>query len=272
MPLSTLSTATLDELVFAGRNQTYGAFDLRRHYRPTLSRALWLGVGLFLVGLSLPTLYTQFFPTESFSTNHIMVETELMKLKEPPTEELQLPVLPVDMPVVRSTTQNLTPVVVMDAPEDMPVASIDELQDATSSAETAEGTGDIDIIAPPEATAPTKTELVAEAAPAAETEFVVVEQQPEYPGGLTALRSFLGKNLQYPSPATSAGVSGKVYVSFVVAADGSLSDVAVLKGIGFGCDEEAVRVIRQMPRWKPGKQSGRPVRVRYNLPITFTLE
>lgn len=84
--------------------------------------------------------------------------------------------------------------------------------------------------------------------------------------------SFLGKNLTYPRSAASAGVGGKVFVSFVVNTDGSLTDIQVLKGIGFGCDEEAVRVINKMPHWKPGKQSGRAVRVKYNLPITFTLE
>ena len=82
----------------------------------------------------------------------------------------------------------------------------------------------------------------------------------------------MSKTLRYPRSAASAGVSGRVFVSFVVNTDGSLTDVAVLKGIGFGCDEEALRVVRQMPRWKPGKQSGRAVRVKYNLPISFALE
>lgn len=76
-------------------------------------------------------------------------------------------------------------------------------------------------------------------------------------------------DINYPRSATNAGVSGRVFVSFVVNTDGSLTDVRVLKGIGFGCDEEAVRVIGKMPHWRPGKQSGR---AKYNLPIAFALE
>ncbi len=101
------------------------------------------------------------------------------------------------------------------------------------------------------------------------TVYSVAEQQPEFPGGTRALVKFLRKNLNYPRSAASAGISGRVFVSFVINTDGSLTDVQVLKGIGFGCDEEAVRVMQKMPRWKPGKQSGRAVRVRYNLPISF---
>lgn len=270
MPLSTPSTATLDELVFAGRNQAYGAFDLRRHYRPTLSRALWLGVGLFLVSLLGPSLYARLAPP---AADVPLVEAIFTPLTSPPD------VPPVAIPPAASaptqpTIRALPPLVVPtdDVVDEYAPPTVEELDQAVTGDQTAEGTGEPDVIQPPEAAAPTKTELLVEVAPAQETEFVVVEQQPEYPGGLAALRSFLGKNLQYPSSATSAGISGKVYVSFVVATDGSLSDIAVLKGIGFGCDEEATRVIRQMPRWRPGKQSGRAVRVRYNLPITFTLE
>ena len=148
----------------------------------------------------------------------------------------------------------------------------DELKDATSGTVTADGTGDVELIAPPEASTPTTKEISLEVTPKTEDVFIMVEQQPQYPGGMEALRQFLSNNLSYPRQATSAGVSGRVFVSFVVNTDGSLTDVQVLKGIGFGCDEEAMRVVQKMPRWRPGKQSGRAVRVKYNLPISFTLE
>ena len=263
---------TYDEIIFRNRNRAYGAFELRQHYRPTLSYALWIGVGLFLLGISAPTLYARLFPANPLSGNQIMIQTDLMKLSEPPMKELPVPIPPVAMPVAQSTVLNVMPVVIMDAPEDMPVASVDELQDATSGLVTAEGTGDIELIAPPENNTPTAKEIVVEVAPKPDELFVLVEQQPQYPGGMDALRIFLTKNLNYPPSAANAGVSGRVFVSFVVNTDGSLADVQVLKGIGFGCDEEAVRVIQTMPRWKPGKQSGRAVRVKYNLPIAFTLE
>ena len=100
----------------------------------------------------------------------------------------------------------------------------------------------------------------------------MVEQQPEFSGGMAALGQYLSKNLRYPAAAQRANVAGKVFVSFVVNTDGSIQDVQILKGLGFGTDEEAQRVVKGMPKWRPGKQSGRPVRVKYNLPINFTLE
>lgn len=101
--------------------------------------------------------------------------------------------------------------------------------------------------------------------------FVVVEEMPEYPGGMAALTEFVATNLQYPEEAKKAKIEGRVFVHFVVEKDGSIKDVKVLKGLGYGCDEEAIRVATSMPKWKPGKQRGKEVRVAYNLPIRFTL-
>ncbi|MBO0936237.1 TonB family protein [Fibrella sp. HMF5335] len=101
--------------------------------------------------------------------------------------------------------------------------------------------------------------------------FTVVEQQPVFPGGMQALTKFLDDNIQYPDAARRAQVSGKVFVQFVVNTDGSLGDLQILKGLGFGCDAEAIRLMKAMPNWVPGRQSGKPVTVRYNLPINFQL-
>ncbi|GAB2558348.1 energy transducer TonB [Spirosoma aerophilum] len=264
---------TYDDIIFQSRNRAYGAFDLRQRYRPTLGRALGLGVGLFLGTLAAPTLYARFWPHETVNTNQSMKEVTLTKLAEPPVEK-PIVIPPEKTAPAVNTVRNL-PLVVM--PEDEVVEetlppTTDQLQDATSGPQTAEGTGDVDVIAAPEASAPTIAEKAVEAEPKTEAPFLAVEQQPEYPGGMEALRNFLGKNLNYPRQAASAGVAGRVYVSFVVNTDGSLTDLQVVKGIGFGCDEEAVRVMRKMPNWRPGKQAGRAVRVKYNLPISFTLE
>jgi periplasmic protein TonB len=101
--------------------------------------------------------------------------------------------------------------------------------------------------------------------------FTIVEEMPSFPGGEAELFKYLGKNIKYPQMATDAGISGVVYVTFVVDKDGKIRDVKVLRGIGGGCDEEAVRVVKSMPAWKPGKQRGKAVTVQYNLPIRFTL-
>ena len=101
--------------------------------------------------------------------------------------------------------------------------------------------------------------------------YVVVKEVPEYPGGTEAMYKFLRDNIHYPEKAKEEGIEGRVYVSFVVEADGRLSDIKVLRGIGGGCDEEAVRVVEAMPKWKPGRAHGKAVRVQYHLPIVFKL-
>lgn len=101
--------------------------------------------------------------------------------------------------------------------------------------------------------------------------FTIVEQQAEPAGGWDSFYEFLGKNMKYPAQARRMGIEGKVFVTFVVEKDGSITDVKVLKGIGAGCDQEALRVIKAYPEWMPGKQRGKPVRVRMHQPIIFKL-
>ncbi len=101
--------------------------------------------------------------------------------------------------------------------------------------------------------------------------FTVVEDQPQFPGGEEARQKFLEDNLRYPQMAREAGIQGTVFVTFVVETDGSVTDVQILRGIGGGCDQEAVRVVQMMPRWEPGRQRGQPVRVQFNMPIRFRL-
>ncbi len=102
--------------------------------------------------------------------------------------------------------------------------------------------------------------------------FQVVENMPEFPGGRAALMKYLATNIKYPPYAKEAGIQGRVFINFVVERDGSITAVKVLRGIGGGCDEEAVRVVKAMPKWKPGMQRGKPVRVSFNLPVKFTLQ
>jgi len=105
-----------------------------------------------------------------------------------------------------------------------------------------------------------------------ETEiFIVVEESPGYPGGDEARMRFLRDNIRYPAIARESGIQGTVFIQFVVERDGSITDVRVVRGIGGGCDEEAVRVVQMMPRWTPGKQRNRAVRVQFMMPIRFTL-
>lgn len=101
--------------------------------------------------------------------------------------------------------------------------------------------------------------------------FIIVESMPAFPGGMDELIKYLQNNLKYPVLAKELGIQGKVFVSFVIEKDGSVSDIILLRGIGGGCDEEAIRVIKNMPKWIAGKQRNIPVRVRFTLPVSFRL-
>lgn len=265
---------TLDDIVFENRNRAYGAYMLRKLYEPTLTRAAGIGVGLFLLAVSAPTLYARLIDRNA--QQEIMVEVNPEKFKMEPLPEKIIEIPPAQKLPTVSTVRSLPPEVLPDEEVEAPALppTVDELAEANPGEKTQEGTGDeAELIAPPEeSAAPAKAEKVIEMAPREEAPFLKVEQDPEFPGGMAALGGFLQKNLNYPQQAIRSSMSGKVYISFVVNTDGSLTDVQVLKGIGFGCDEEALRVIRTMPRWKPGKQAGRAVRVRFNLPVAFTLE
>lgn len=101
--------------------------------------------------------------------------------------------------------------------------------------------------------------------------FTIVENQPEFPGGMEALYKYLAQNIKYPQLARDNNITGKVYVTFVVEKDGSIANPKVLRDIGGGCGAEAIRVVKSMPKWTPGKQRGKAVRVQFNLPVNFNL-
>ena len=101
--------------------------------------------------------------------------------------------------------------------------------------------------------------------------FTIVESLPEFPGGVVELYKFLNKNIKYPPFAKEANIQGNVFVNFVIEQDGNISNIIILRGIGGGCNEESIRIVKIMPKWSPGKQRGRPVRVSFNLPVKFTL-
>ena len=102
--------------------------------------------------------------------------------------------------------------------------------------------------------------------------FQFVEEPPSFPGGEDKLMEYLSKNIKYPNIAKENNIQGRVYVTFVVDKDGKVTSAKVLRGIGGGCDEEALRVVKNMPEWKPGRQNGRSVLVQYNLPVVFNLK
>ena len=102
--------------------------------------------------------------------------------------------------------------------------------------------------------------------------YQIVEQMPEFPNGQEALMLYIAEQVKYPAEAKKAGAYGRVFIGFIVEPDGSLSDFKVLRGIGYGCDEEALRVVKSMPKWQPGMHRGKAVRVQYLVPVNFKLD
>jgi len=144
------------------------------------------------------------------------------------------------------------------------VADNVQVDDVDINAEDDANTAQQEYVAP---VVETKDEEVVE-----EEIFISVEKMPEFPGGETELYKYLSKNLKYPDMAIQQGITGKVYVQFVVEKDGSIANPKVLRDIGGGCGEEAIRVVRAMPKWNPGVQRTKKVRVQYTLPVNFQLE
>ena len=118
----------------------------------------------------------------------------------------------------------------------------------------------------------TRVEVTEEVEEAEEEVFLVVEEDPEFPGGLDALSKFIADNIKYPQLAKENNITGRVFGSFVVEKDGRVGQVKILRDIGGGCGNEAVRVVKMMPKWKPGKQRGKAVRTQFNLPVNFDLQ
>ncbi|WP_210487194.1 energy transducer TonB [Rufibacter aurantiacus] len=272
--------ATLDDMIFEGRNKAYGAYVLRKLYNQHISQAVLYAIALSLVFFSAPFLVNKLFGKQAPARKVTENPTVCMTYVEPPQlEEVKetKPTAPAaPSPPTGPTVKNVTPKVVEDTrkvTDEIPTQ--EQLQTASSGLVTSEGNGDGNLNNP-EIGSGTGTGVGdgagLETAPAAPEIFVRVEQMPEFAGGLPKLMEFIGKNLRYPRAAQASGIEGTVVVSFVVAATGDITDVQVLKGLGYGTEEEALRVVHKLPRWKPGYQNGRSVPVRMTLPIRLELK
>lgn len=265
------SNATLDDIIFKDKNKAYGAYLLRKSYQKVVSTSAGMGVLLFAGALLLAVLVKALGDSNKKKTE---VTATLMDLATPPPEKkIEIPPPPPPPPPKEipkvTTTKFLPPEIKHDEEVQKAEPPPEEVKGNTAT-ETVVGKDDaVETVVDPDAG---KKEEPVEVKPADDEIFTAVEQQPEFPGGMAAFGKYLQKNLKYPAAASRANVSGKVYVQFVVNTNGSIQDVQILKSLGFGCDEEAARVIKSVPNWSPGKQSGRPVRTKFTLPISFVLE
>jgi protein TonB len=262
---------SLDDIVFEGRNKLYGAYALRKGYGQTMQRSVLMGVTLFLLMVLLPNLYATLIPEAK--PEDIAYEVEFEKVDIRPDVKPTPPPVAAEPKPVERTVKSLVPVVIPDQHVDVEYTPplTEEVEEAQPGQETQDGFVDVRIITPPSAIHVSGNGAAVEVAPEEAKEYVAVDQRPEYAGGNAAMGAFLQKHLRYPSQAIKANIQGRVFLEFTVGSDGKIENVKSVKGIGFGCDEEAIRVVRLMPDWKPGKQAGVPVRVRFTLPVMFQM-
>ena len=270
------------EMVFAGKNKEYGAYQLRKGTSGrNIKSLLILVIAAALVGGFLAWKVIE--QKQAEEQQAYMEAMELAKLQEQAKKEKKKPepIKPKveqkkEIPVARETQKFTAPVIKKDelVKEENQVKQMDQLDDKVAvGTENKEGVkdrtveavrNDIAVAAPPPPPAP-KPEV-------ANKVFDVVEEMPSFPGGQGALMAFLSSNIKYPVVAQENGVQGRVIVGFVVEKDGSISDVKVMRSVDPSLDREAQRVVKAMPKWKPGKQNGSAVRVKYTVPVVFRLQ
>lgn len=262
----------LNELVFATKNKEYGAYQLRKNYKTYLSIALWISIFIFVIGTSFPLIVRALTPTEKFDQSLRKKVVTITDLAPPPSIDEKKVVEQVEAPPpLKSTIKFLPPVIKPDEQvTDEYIPTVEELHNVDPGSKTQEGSaGGVDYSLIEVAEAPKEAVVKEEAK---EEAFTFVEEMPSYPDGQEELLRFIGSNVVYPEIAKRAQVEGKVMVGFVVEKDGNITNISVVKGIGAGCDEEAVRVCKLMGKWRPGKQNGKPVRVRMVIPFQFKLQ
>ena len=270
------------DMVFAGKNKEYGAYQLRKGTSGRNIKALLiLVIAAALVGGFLAWKVIE--QKQAEEQQAYMEAMELAKLQQQAKKEEKKkePVKPKiepkkEIPVARETQKFTAPVIKKDelVKEENQVKQMDKLDEKVAvGTENKEGTkdrlaeavrSDIAVAAPPPPPAP-KPEV-------SNKVFDVVEEMPHFPGGAAALQAFLSSNTKYPVVAQENGVQGRVIVSFVVERDGSITDVRVVRSVDPSLDREATRVVKSMPRWSPGKQNGSAVRVKYTVPVVFRLQ
>ena len=265
------------DLVFEGRNQAYGAYKLRKG---TAKRNVW---ALIIVGLAAALLYLGLQLQKMAEANKKVENTQAVALaklntekKEAKVEKKEIIKHEPEMVVeqVKSSVKFTAPIIKKDSEvKEEDEIKLDEVQksDKAVGAFTVEGNDEVGgavLKAKEDIAAPEPPKHVVE-----ETKiFTVVEQMPMFPGGDGALMGYLRDNIHYPTVAAENGVQGRVVVGFVVERDGSITDVNILRGVDPSLDREAMRVVKSMPKWTPGKQNGSAVRVKYQVPVSFRLQ
>lgn len=248
---------TFDDIVFENRNQEYGAYQIRKKYnRVVLISTL---IGIFVLSLIVIIPYIR---ASNQAKQKARDATEVIaEMANDLQQEVAPPPPPPPPPPAeqQAVVKYVAPVVV----DSVKVEDQTKLMISDEQVQTTVNKEVVEVVEQKQEEVQEKEE---------QQVFVVVEEMPEFPGGELALRTFIGKAIVYPTVAQENGIQGKVFVTFVVNKDGSVSNAKIARGVDASLDAEALRVVSTLPKWKPGKQRGVPVRVSYTVPISFKLQ
>ncbi len=259
------------EMIFDARNKDYGAYQLRALSSRRHLLSLLVAVSLFIILVSAPIFLKNVINSkrESDTSVRMLDVINMSKPKENKADEIKDIAQQQVQKVLRNTIKFTPPVIKKDeeVKQEQELKTQSEVIDTKAAISTVtydKGTNDAT------ATMPTADQQISGEG-SDDHPFRVVEQQPEFPGGLEALYKYMGKHMEYPASAKRNNISGRVFVQFVVSSNGKIKNVQILKGVDTSLDQEAVRMISNMPDWIPGRQNGKPVSVLFVLPVTFIL-
>jgi len=248
------------EIVFEGRNKRYGAYDLRKSITKSTVKSFIIGTIVFAILVSIPTIMRMIPDTKEDTT----LDQKITAVKMPPKKEKPKENLPPPPPPPPKVDQVkfVKPVVAKADEVVEEIAVVKDLKDKNIGKETIKGDPDAELTVEPVGTG------VAAVVEEDNTVYNTagIEVKPDFPGGMDKFYQFVSKNYQTPE---EEGLKGKVYVTFVVEKDGSLTDIKVLRDIGYGTGKEAIRVLNKCPKWSAGEQNGKKVRCTFSLPINI---
>jgi periplasmic protein TonB len=272
-PQEYLNYPVLD-IIFEGRNKSYGAYALRNSYDQNMRKALVISSLLIFSAFLAPVIFAKIAGTKPTEVETSVVvnlmenpDVEVKKIVEQPKQKMEAA-----KPAPPKATMTYTPpkIVDNDTPETAITAPASITTDIAATATLGGGTAILPSTAAP--SAPAAPNPVEPTPIDNDITCSILEQQAEFQDGLQALYKWLGSNIKYPTICRENGIMGKVIVRFIVEKDGSINQPQVVRAVHPSLDEEALRVVKMMPRWKPGKQQGRAVRSYFTLPIKFELQ
>ncbi|MGK6349886.1 energy transducer TonB [Parapedobacter sp. DT-150] len=258
------------DIIFEGRNKQYGAYVLRRNASKNTNLALCIASSVFVVSLLGPLIKNRFSPDAASQVlDQPLKPGVIVELTPPPPIDKSLSQPPAAAPPAPRTSQvrMSAPVVVRADQVTEEPPSIATLKLANPGSQTLAGNPDAAIHIDVPLGDGHGDVAVTETGGQSDVPFTAVEIEPSFPGGMEAFLKYVQENYRYPPQAMEHGVKGKIILAFIVERDGSLTDITIMRDLKFGTGEEAVRLLTTSPKWTPGIQNGRPVRVAYTLPI-----